>query len=86
MTNFDAYNTQKADNQTIWLLFLLTGWSYGSLGSMAKQIFFYLTLGGCGVWTLYRLFTLKKAIKIYNRKIAIGCGLSSDDILKLGLL
>ena len=31
---------------------------YGSLGSMVKQIFYYLTLGGLGLWTLYRLFTL----------------------------
>ena len=23
-------------------------WSYGSLGSMVKQIFYYLTLGGLG--------------------------------------
>jgi len=86
MTNFEAYNTQKADNSKIWLLFLLLGWSYGSLGSMGKQILFYLTFGGLGVWALYRMFTLNKAIKKYNRQIAINCGLGSDELLKLNLI
>lgn len=86
MTNFEAYNTQKADNSKVWLLFLLVGWSYGSLGSMGKQILFYLTLGGLGVWVLYRMFTLNKAIKKYNRQIAINCGLDSNELLKLNLI
>ena len=60
--------------------------SYGSMGKMGKQIFYYLTLGGCGLWTLYRLFTLNKAIKTFNRKLAINCGLGAQDILKLGLI
>lgn len=54
---------------TIWLLFLFLGWSYGSMGSMGKQIFFYLTLGGLGLWALYRLFTLNGAIRKYNQSI-----------------
>ena len=86
MTDYEAYNAQKLDNSKIWLLFLLVGWSYGSMGKMGKQIFYYLTLGGCGLWTLYRLFTLNKAIKTFNRKLAINCGLGAQDILKLGLL
>tara|TARA_R110000772_G_scaffold20466_4_gene56823 strand:+ start:1028 stop:1291 length:264 start_codon:yes stop_codon:yes gene_type:complete len=80
------YNSRKADKNTIWILFLLFAWSYGSLGSMGKQIFFYLTLGGFGVWWLYRLFTLNSAIKEYNKGQAILSGVSTDDILKLGLL
>lgn len=86
MTNFEAYNTQKADNSKLWLLFLLLGWSYGSLDSMGKQILFYLTIGGLGMWTLYRMFTLNKAIKKYNRQIAINCGLDSNELLKLNLI
>ena len=86
MTNYDAYNSQKVNGQTIWLTFLLAGWSYGSMGQVAKQILFYLTLGGFTLWTIYRLFTLNKAIKNYNKKIAIKCGLTSEDLIKLGLL
>jgi hypothetical protein len=55
------------------------------MNQMAKQVFYYLTLGGLGVWTLYRLFTLNAAIKNYNRKLALKVGLSSEDLIKLGL-
>ena len=85
MTNYDAYNAQKVDKGNTWILFLLLGWSYGSMDQMAKQVFYYLRLGGLGVWTLYRLFTLNSAIKNYNRKLAFKVGLSSEDLIKLGL-
>ena len=48
--NLLIYNTRKQSSGTIWLLFLFLGWSYGSLGSMVKQIFYYLTFGGFGIW------------------------------------
>ena len=86
MTNFESYNSQRLNSTNIWLTFLLIGWSYGSMGSVVKQIFFYITFGGFGIWTLYRLFTLNKAIKNYNKTIALKCGLSSDDLIKLGLI
>lgn len=54
---------------SIWLLFLFFGWSYGSMGKMGLQILWYLTLGGCGIWTIIRLFTLNKAIRKYNERI-----------------
>ena len=44
-----AYSQRKLSPTTIWLLFLLLGWSYGSMGSLLKQIFYYLTLGGFGL-------------------------------------
>ena len=83
--NLLIYNSRKQSSGTIWLLFLFLGWSYGSLGSMVKQIFYYLTFGGFGIWAIYRLITLNGAIKKYNRKIAMEVGLYADDILKLGL-
>jgi hypothetical protein len=83
--NLMIYNSRKKDSSTIWLLFLFLGWSYGSLGKMGLQIFYYLTIGGFGVWALIRLFTLNGAIKDYNRSVAVECGLTADDILKLGL-
>lgn len=83
--NLMIYNSRKKDSLTMWLLFLFLGWSYGSLGKMGLQILFYLTLGGLGIWTLVRLFTLNGAIKDYNRTVAIEVGLAADDILKLGL-
>ena len=61
--NLLIYNARKASNPTMWILFLFLGWSYGSLGNMVKQVFYYLTFGGLGLWALYRLFTLNGAIK-----------------------
>jgi len=86
MKSIEVYNNRKADSTKIWLLFLFLGWSYGSLGSMGKQVLFYLTLGGLGFWTVYRLLTLSKAIKKHNKKVAIESGLSSDDLMKLNLI
>lgn len=68
------------------MLFLFLGWSYGSLGKIGTQILFYLTLGGLGLWTFIRLFTLNSAIKEYNRKIATEVGLTTDEMKSIGLL
>lgn len=85
MTNFDAYTERKLNSKTIWILFLFLGWSYGSMGKGFLQFLFYITFGGFGLWTLIRLFTLNGAIKKYNKKIALECGLTADEIMKLGL-
>lgn len=34
------YNNRKVDSGKMWILFILFGWSYGSMGQMGKQIFF----------------------------------------------
>ncbi|MGD2004911.1 MAG: hypothetical protein PVJ91_02770 [Flavobacteriaceae bacterium] len=81
-----AYNQRKANPTLIWLLFLFLGWSYGSLGSIGKQILFYITLGGFGIWVLIRLFTLQGAIRDYNRKIAMELGFSNEELVKMGLV
>jgi len=77
---------EMAKSSTIWLLYLLLGWSYGSLGKVGLQILFYLTLGGFGVWALIRLFTLSGAIKDYNKKIAIRYRLTTEEMLQMGLI
>ena len=79
------YQSRKANPTTIWLLFLFLGWSYGSLDKIGLQILFYITLGGVGIWTLIRLFTLNGAIKDYNRQIAAQVGLTKEEKLTLGL-
>ena len=67
-------------------MFLFLGWSYGSMGSIAKQLLFYLTLGGCGIWAMYRMFTLNGAIKKCNRLAATQAGMSADEMMKLNLI
>jgi hypothetical protein len=85
MTNFEAYNSRKLDSTKMWILFLFFGWSYGSMNQMGKQVAFYITLGGFGLWTIYRLFTLSGKIKNYNKNIASEVGLTDDEMNKLGL-
>ena len=86
MNDLMIYSNRKADAGKIWILFLFLGWSYGSMGSMGKQIFYYLTSGGLGLWALYRLFTLNGAIKKHNRQIATEIGISAQDMMKLGIV
>jgi hypothetical protein len=80
-----AYQQRALTPTSIWLLFLFLGWSYGSMGSMGKQILYYITFGGFLMWALYRLFTLNAEIRKYNKQIAIECGFSNYEIMQLGL-
>jgi len=81
-----AYNERKANPTLKWLLFLFLGWSYGSLGKIGLQVLYYLTIGGLGIWTLIRLFSLQGAIRQYNMKIAMELGFSNDEFVKMGLI
>lgn len=69
--------TELIKPSTIWFLFLFFGWSYGSMGKIGKQIFFWITLGGFGLWLIHRLFTLNSAIKNYNNNVYIKHGLNN---------
>jgi len=79
------YNERKMESGKTWILFLFLGWFYGSVGQMGKQILFYLTLGGLGIWTFYLLFTLSGKIKTHNRDVAKQVGLNQEDLVMLGL-
>ena len=63
------YEMRRPKN--VWLTFLLLGWSYGSLGQIGKQIAFYVTFGGFGLWTLYVLFTLNSKIRKYEKALRV---------------
>ena len=80
------YNQRSINKTTTWLLFLFLGWSYDSMDQVGKQILFYLTLGGLGIWTLFRLFTLNGAIKDYNKKITAEVGMDNqEEMATMGL-
>ncbi|MEY3010224.1 MAG: hypothetical protein RLZZ314_866 [Bacteroidota bacterium] len=49
------------------------------MNQMGLHIASYLTLGGFGIWTLVRLFTLNGAIKTYNRGVAAQASLSNQE-------
>ena len=79
------FKAKAANSSTIWILFLFLGWSYGSLGKIGLQILFYITFGGFGIWSFIRLFTLNRAIKKYNRKVAASLSLSIEEQMILNL-
>ena len=81
-----AYQNRAVNKTTIWLLFLFLGWSYGSMNQIGKQILFYVTFGGFGIWALIRLFTLNDSIKEYNRKIAAECGFETKELIMYNLV
>ena len=67
-----AYQQRAVTPTSMWLLFLFLGWSYGSMGKMGKQIFYYLTLGGIGFWIIYRLFTLMEQSESITNKLLMN--------------
>ena len=80
-----AYQQRSLNPSTMWLLFLILGWSYGSMDKMGKQILYYITFGGLLLWFFYRLFTLNGAIKRFNKQIAYECGFTNEEVIQLGL-
>lgn len=86
MENQLLFNSRKLSKSKAWLLFLFFGFHYGLTEQIGKQIAFYLTFGGCGLWTLYLFFTLNGKVKRYNRKLALELGMSSESMIKNGLL
>ena len=81
-----VYAEKKANSAVIWILFLFLGWSYGSLGQGGKQVLYYITVGGVGIWLIIRLFTLNGAIREYNKKVAMEVGMTNDELVQLGLV
>ena len=80
------YQMQYIKHSTVWITFVFLGWSYGSMNQILMQYLYYLTLGGLGIWFLYRLFTLNKAINEYNSSIAYRLGFDLTDRITLGAI
>ena len=89
MKNLDKqlmYNNQKVSTGTTYLLFLCFGYSYGRFDQWGKQILFWITFGGFGIWALILLFTLGSKVKEHNRKIAMRCGFDNEELVKYNLI
>jgi hypothetical protein len=80
-----VYKSRSIDKGMGWLLFLFFGWSYGLTNQMGKQILFYLTAGGLGFWSLYRLFTWSSAMDRFNQEVADSIGFTQEEKKKIGL-
>lgn len=56
---------------TAYLFFLLLGSHYAYLGQWGKQILFWFTVGGFGIWALIDLFTIGGKVESYNTKVEL---------------
>lgn len=79
------YKERKLDGTLTWVLFLFLGWFYGSFEQYLKQILYYITLCGFGLWWIYVLFTLSSKIREHNRKVAIEIGFTGNELYRIGL-
>ncbi|MEM9423879.1 MAG: hypothetical protein AAF975_03705 [Spirochaetota bacterium] len=67
-----AYRAQsKSLGLAYCLLLLLFGLQYAYIGKWGKQILYWLTAAGAGIWGIVLLFTLPKVIGEYNRDLAM---------------
>ncbi len=60
------YSSVRKDSGTGILLAFL-GWDRFWLGDIGLGIIKYITAGGCGIWWLVDLFTIKSRCDAYNR-------------------
>lgn len=79
------YKERRQDKTLAWILFLFLGWSYGSYGEYFKQVLYYITFAGLGLWWIYILFTLSSKINNHNRRIAFEVGFTDAELHTIGL-
>lgn len=68
MTTLQLQNDLKKTG-TAYLFFFLFGAHYIYLGQIGKQILFWVTLGGFGIWALIDMFTLGDKVNRANAPI-----------------
>lgn len=64
------FSTAKTTGKA-WLFFILLGALYGYLDNWGKQILFWLTGGGFGLWAFVLLFQVSSKVREYNDKQAL---------------
>jgi hypothetical protein len=73
MEKVEMFKARKKRKTKIWLSFLFFGWSYGSLGSLDKQILWYITTAvtAFGLYENYRTdnFTILTSLALVGLPI-----------------
>lgn len=70
-STFEAEFTRKSRNPFLLFIFTIIGIHYFVLGEIGKGLFFWLTMGGLGVWWLIDLATSFKKTKAFNEDLAV---------------
>lgn len=73
-TNQDAfleeYQRQAKGTGMAYLFLLLFGLHYGYLGRWGKQVLFWCTFAGLGIWWFIDVFRLPGIVRDYNKDVA----------------
>lgn len=64
------FGAQRKNIRNAFLFWFLLS-HYGYFGQWSKQILFWLTAGGVGVWWIIDAFRMERAVITYNRGISI---------------
>ncbi len=64
-------NAKMKSKAVAYLCWFLFGCQYAYLGQWGKQILYWVTLGGLGVWAIIDLFRIGSKVSNYNLKIAL---------------
>jgi hypothetical protein len=68
---FEEYNRNARTTSIGYILHLLVfGTHYAYLNQWVLQFFYWLTLGGLGIWTFVDLFRIPSMIEAHNNKVA----------------
>ena len=66
----EEYQRQAKGTGIAYIFFLFFGCHYAYLGNWGKQILFWITFGGAGIWALIDLFRLPSVVAGYNKDVA----------------
>lgn len=66
----EEYKRSIKSTGTAYLLWFCLGWHYAYLGQWGKQVLYWITLGGAGLWMLIDLFRVSGLVSNYNKDVA----------------
>ena len=67
------YESKKKSTGLAYVFFLLLGCHYAYLGDWGKQLLFWITGGGLGIWVLIDLFRMSSLVREHNTRVMLEC-------------
>lgn len=64
--NKQILQSQLKDSGKAYLFYFFGGAHYAYLGNWGKQILFWITFGGIGIWAFIDLFTMSNKVEKHN--------------------
>jgi len=64
------FSSQSKENTMAYITWFALGAHYAYLGDWGKQVLYWITGGGLGIWALIDLFNMEDLVREKNREIA----------------